>query len=948
MNISYQILLNNIEAFASSHLQIKKFSSDFPEQLPNFATEDEAYPVLFVSPTNSVFDLNTTIFEVTVYCFDIIQKDRANINTILSDTNSILSDLDIWLRDDSVIGVDVVSTSTVIPINNALLDYAAGWEMTLTVDVSKYGACEIPFSTPPVVVSEINNIVYSPFLTCDSLATCDTFTNAIDNLQNEINDIVNDVSQNTQDIIALSAQTDNTISSFTYDDLNTLTITDSLGNNFSASINQMSGLTINGSLSATTYFGLPQDVFLTGGTYDSSTGVATFQNNAGSSFNVSGFFTGATVPNEVVFFDTTDPNTFGTIFDPDTPALTDTLYVSSVDSNTWTYSGSSYSTYTASTINATEFNLNGTNIDAGSNKTAHISRSGSLTIGGTGQTTDKFSVFTTGGTKSLVVDVNGSVYNRGTGNISTNTAFGQNTLRDNTTGNGNTAYGNNSLINNTTANNNTAIGSSVLRVNNGTTNTGVGFRSLYLNTDGANNTAIGGSAMRLNISGSSNVAIGVNALYDNTTASNNVAIGVNSLLGNTTGSSNTAIGTNALYNNTTASNNTAIGFESLRFNTTGTQNTAVGTQALRANITGSTNTAIGFQSMYNNKAGANTAIGRYSLYTNTTGTLNNAIGLETLFSNTTGNNNTATGYRALFSNTTGSNNTADGYGALYDNTTGANNTSIGYQSLYLNISGASNTAIGVQALTSNLASNNTAVGYRALYVSTAANNTAFGFGAGVNVTTGTYNILIGPNAGVGLTTGNYNTIIGGVAVPSGLTSSLVLADGLGAIKLSADSANKLFIPTAPSTGDTSDSLLVRTSTGEIKTVTQSSISNSGATAGSIALIIDGGGVTPSTGQKGSFITIPYSGTITGWDIFGNVSGSCVVDVWKCDYTSFPPTIANTITASAKPTLTSAQKNTNSILTGWTTTVTAGDIFAFNLESASTLTNINVILKITKS
>jgi hypothetical protein len=55
-----------------------------------------------------------------------------------------------------------------------------------------------------------------------------------------------------------------------------------------------------------------------------------------------------------------------------------------------------------------------------------------------------------------------------------------------------------------------------------------------------------------------------------------------------------------------------------------------------------------------------------------------------------------------------------------------------------------------------------------------------------------------------------------------------------------------------------------------------------------------------------------------------------------------------IIASDKPTLISTQKNTNSILTGWTTAVTAGDIIAFNLDSASTLTNINVILKITKS
>jgi hypothetical protein len=47
-------------------------------------------------------------------------------------------------------------------------------------------------------------------------------------------------------------------------------------------------------ISATTYQNLPTDVFVTGGTYDNSSGVATFSNNTGGTFNVVGFFTGST------------------------------------------------------------------------------------------------------------------------------------------------------------------------------------------------------------------------------------------------------------------------------------------------------------------------------------------------------------------------------------------------------------------------------------------------------------------------------------------------------------------------------------------------------------------------------------------------------------------------------------------------------------------------------
>jgi len=53
------------------------------------------------------------------------------------------------------------------------------------------------------------------------------------------------------------------------------------------------GVTAN-TISASTYLNLPIDVFVTGATYDNATGIATFTNNTGGTFNVSGLFTGAT------------------------------------------------------------------------------------------------------------------------------------------------------------------------------------------------------------------------------------------------------------------------------------------------------------------------------------------------------------------------------------------------------------------------------------------------------------------------------------------------------------------------------------------------------------------------------------------------------------------------------------------------------------------------------
>ena len=173
INISYIRLLNAFESFSNAHLQIKRFASDFPEQVPNFGTEKENYPILFVSPNNTIFDENANQFTVDVYCFDIIEKDRININTILSDTNTILNDVYRWFKDGEIFGIDVITdTPTCTPLNNGLLDYTAGWQMSVTFVVDTYGICEIPFNESPVVITEVCDIVYSQYLTCETLEDC--------------------------------------------------------------------------------------------------------------------------------------------------------------------------------------------------------------------------------------------------------------------------------------------------------------------------------------------------------------------------------------------------------------------------------------------------------------------------------------------------------------------------------------------------------------------------------------------------------------------------------------------------------------------------------------------------------------------------------------------------------------------------------------------------------
>lgn len=105
----------------------------------------------------------------------------------------------------------------------------------------------------------------------------------------------------------------------------------------------------------------------------------------------------------------------------------------------------------------------------------------------------------------------------------------------------------------------------------------------------------------------------------------------------------------------------------------------------------------------------------------------------------------------------------------------------------------------------------------------------------------------------------------------------------------------------------------------------------------IRVIVDGGGSALTTGAKKVYVTVPIDCTITKARLLADQSGSVVLDVWKDTYANFPPTVADTITASAKPTLSSAQKSEDSTLTGWTTTLAAGDIIEVNVDSATTVT-----------
>jgi len=116
---------------------------------------------------------------------------------------------------------------------------------------------------------------------------------------------------------------------------------------------------------------------------------------------------------------------------------------------------------------------------------------------------------------------------------------------------------------------------------------------------------------------------------------------------------------------------------------------------------------------------------------------------------------------------------------------------------------------------------------------------------------------------------------------------------------------------------------------------------------SLTWVIDNGTSVITAGEKGH-LEVPFACTIKQVSLSAKQPGSIVVDIWKDTYANFPPTDADSITASAPPTISSAQKSQDSTLTGWTKSISSGDILAFNVDSCATITRVTISLKVERT
>jgi hypothetical protein len=107
--------------------------------------------------------------------------------------------------------------------------------------------------------------------------------------------------------------------------------------------------------------------------------------------------------------------------------------------------------------------------------------------------------------------------------------------------------------------------------------------------------------------------------------------------------------------------------------------------------------------------------------------------------------------------------------------------------------------------------------------------------------------------------------------------------------------------------------------------------------GSFGVTFDGGGALITSG-KIAYVRVPYKGTITGWQLVADQSGSCSIAVKQGVFSPFPP--STTI-------ITAALSGTQTISGTISVAVAANDWFSFTITGTSAVQQVNLSISITK-
>ena len=111
----------------------------------------------------------------------------------------------------------------------------------------------------------------------------------------------------------------------------------------------------------------------------------------------------------------------------------------------------------------------------------------------------------------------------------------------------------------------------------------------------------------------------------------------------------------------------------------------------------------------------------------------------------------------------------------------------------------------------------------------------------------------------------------------------------------------------------------------------------------INYVVDNGSRPMTTGNKG-YLTIDVTGIIESWILVADNDGTLEVDLRKCTFADYPN--VTSICGGNTPKIINTNKNTDITLSGWNTTLNAGDIIQFEvINTTVSLSNFAIALKV---
>lgn len=118
-------------------------------------------------------------------------------------------------------------------------------------------------------------------------------------------------------------------------------------------------------------------------------------------------------------------------------------------------------------------------------------------------------------------------------------------------------------------------------------------------------------------------------------------------------------------------------------------------------------------------------------------------------------------------------------------------------------------------------------------------------------------------------------------------------------------------------------------------------------AATLNLEFHGGGLALTTNTR-VWLKVPFECEIQSWTATARPSGSVVVDLWVDSYANFPPTNGDSITAGNEISISSAVKNTDDTLTGWTKTIPAESYLLANIDSVTNVEDLLIEIAVAKT